>query len=53
MLILVLALSETKCKNEQPLTEEQKLKKAFTIMIDPAHGGKDIGATSLDGAHEK
>lgn len=53
MLIFVLILSVTACKKEQPLTEGQKLRKEFTIMIDPAHGGKDPGATSVDGIAEK
>lgn len=41
-------------KNITENVDSPSLKKSiFTVAIDPGHGGKDVGATGLDGAHEK
>ena len=29
------------------------MKRTLKIVIDPAHGGQDLGATAMDGTHEK
>jgi N-acetylmuramoyl-L-alanine amidase len=42
-----------KGQTESTQSSSQEPLRGKTIVLDPGHGGKDCGATSIDGTHEK